>query len=176
MRIRILFFVFFSTLITQPNVKLTQAIISFTGSHPFHDWTGISTNVNLKTNCLETEICDFTFTIPWTSFDSGNDNRDNNMLYYVNAFDFPNIEMKFKQIDLSKLIEFENSITGILTINGINQNFSIGVDYQLKHNHFKVSSSFDISLDNFKINRPSLLLIPIDDLIYIHVDIDGIKN
>tara|TARA_Y100000588_G_C13501946_1_gene605591 strand:- start:57 stop:353 length:297 start_codon:yes stop_codon:yes gene_type:complete len=98
------------------------------------------------------------------------------MLYYVNAFDFPNIEMKFKQIDLSKLIEFENSITGILTINGINQNFSIGVDYQLKHNHFKVSSSFDISLDNFKINRPSLLLIPIDDLIYIHVDIDGIKN
>ena len=85
----LIIFIFISTIFAQADVKITEAVISFTGSHPFHDWTGISTDLKLDLNCSDKdETCHYLFSVPWTSFDSGNDNRDNNMLYYVNAYEF----------------------------------------------------------------------------------------
>ena len=170
MSLRILIFIFFATLIAQTNVKLTQSIVSFTGSHPFHDWTGISTKVNLNTNCSETEICDFTFIIPWTSFESGNDNRDNNMLYYVNAFDYPNIEMKFQNIHLNNI---KNNVYGKLNFGGEENDFNIPLDFKKNQNQIKVDSDFKISLSQFNIDRPTLLMIPINDTIHVHVKMSG---
>ena len=167
-------FIIFCIGFASESISINNSTVQFTGSHPFHDWTAVSSQLKTKISCNQNNtICDFNFTIPWTSFDSGNDNRDNNMLYYVNAFDYPNIEMNFEQIDIINLNDSKKQLTGNLKINGINQIISIPLDFQLIGNHYKARSSFQISLENFNIERPSLLLIPIEDLIYIHVDISG---
>ena len=159
---------------TSETISIKKSIVQFTGSHPFHDWTGISTQLETNFSCNQNNrTCDFNFSIPWMSFNSDNDNRDNNMLYYVNAFDYPKIYMKFDQINLNELNEDEKLLTGIITISGINNKISIPLEYHLEENQFKVSSSFHISLKNFKIKRPTLLLIPIEDLIFINVNITG---
>ena len=104
MRLILIIFIFISTIIEQADVKIIDSKISFTGSHPFHDWTGNSTELKLGMNCSEeNESCNFIFSIPWTSFDSGNDNRDNNMLYFVNAYEFPIIKMSFININLNQI-------------------------------------------------------------------------
>lgn len=160
--------------LANPNVKINKATIHFTGSHPFHDWTGISTHLDLKMNCSKMdEICNFTFSIPWTSFDSGNDNRDNNMLYYINAFDYPKIEIEFTDVKMNELIKTKNVIIGNLSMTGEKQNIAIPLDFKQNENQFILNSEFKISLTNYNIERPTLLMIPINDIINIHVNIAG---
>ena len=91
----LLIIVIISCLFSQTNIKILKAEISYNGSHPFHQWTGISKDLSLDLNCIEKDkMCDYLFSVPWISFNSGNDNRDNNMFYYVNAYEFQKIEMK----------------------------------------------------------------------------------
>ena len=159
---------------SNPKVKINEATIHFTGSHPFHDWTGISTQLDLEMNCSKMdEICDFIFTIPWTSFNSGNDNRDNNMLYYISAFDYPKIEMEFKDVKMNELTKTKNVIIGNLSMAGEKQNIAISLDFKQNDNQIILNSEFNISLTNYNIERPTLLMIPIKDIVNIHVNIVG---
>ena len=174
MKIFFIYFILYYFGFSSDYIVINNSTIQFTGSHVFHDWIGVSSKLESKVSCNEKNTnCSFKFSIPWESFNSRNDNRENNMLYYVNAFDYPNIIMKFENIDLKKLNENGNLITGILTINGISESLSIPLEYKINNKKFKIYSSFNISLEKFNIERPSLLLIPIEILIFINVNITG---
>ena len=139
--------------------KITDPIISFTGSHPFHDWTGISTKLKLDMNCPENnESCDYSFTIPWTSFDSGNDNRDNNMLYYVNAYEFHNIKMTFKDVKLDSIQQYNSEahiLEGTLSIAGVNKQIYIPINFEFTESHYELQSEFSLKVSDFNIEEAS---------------------
>ena len=62
-----------------PNFILDQSKtnISYTGTHPFHEWTGATSEVQMTTDCeLMSLDCEATISVPVISFMSGNDNRD----------------------------------------------------------------------------------------------------
>ena len=177
MRKILIIFIFISTIFTQADIKITEAIISFTGSHPFHDWTGISTDLKLDLNCSDNDkTCHYLFSVPWTSFDSRNDNRDNNMLYYVNAYEFHNIKMTFKDVKLDSILKFNSeahNLEGTLSIAGVNKLIYIPINFEFTESYYKLQSEFSLKVSDFNIERPTLLMIPINDEIIIKVKFSG---
>ncbi len=167
-----------SSLFSQSNVKITEAKISYTGNHPFHSWTGISSDLSLELNCKDKdESCDYLFSIPWMSFNSGNDNRDNNMLYYVNAYEFKNIDFTFKNIKNISILQ-SNAVPiileGTLSLAGKNNKISIPLNININSINFNIKSEFTIKLSDYQIERPRLLMIPIKDEIIINISLKGI--
>jgi len=86
-----------------PNFKIDreQSNITYTGSHPFHAWTGKTSQITIESDCTKnSSSCDASFSIPLMSFISGNDNRDSNMLFYVEAFSYPHVKILFSNLNI----------------------------------------------------------------------------
>ena len=85
---------FFCTIYSQ-NFNDFEGTVSYYGSHPLHDWKGVSTSISGE---ILFEPGDNNYScvieIPVESFKSNNGNRDSNMLIYANALEFPKILFK----------------------------------------------------------------------------------
>ena len=178
MRTFLIIFIFITTIISQTNIKILEATISYIGSHTFHQWTGISNDLSLELNCIEKdENCDYLFSVPWVSFNSGNDNRDNNMIYYINAYEFQNIIMTFKKVHLDSLQQDNSKVLnliGTLSIAGADKKISIPLKIDINNSHFDLKSEFIIKLPDYQIERPTLLMIPIKNEIVINISLKGL--
>ena len=82
-------------------VDKAQSAVTYTGSHSFHDWQGTTSEIEIITNCDSMNSnCDATITVPAMSFTSGSDNRDSNMLFYIDGFSYPMIKISFSHFRL----------------------------------------------------------------------------
>ena len=160
-------------------INKQESFVSYTGYHPFHKWTGVSYEVELDTECtLVSTNCDAIFTIPLISFNSGNSNRDSNMIYHLNAFKYPNVVIHFKKINIPKI--FDNTdilkIEGQVNFHNIKRIQRIPIHISNSDNFTNLTSEFYIDLEEFNIKPPSLLMIPTDNKIKINVNIKGFFN
>ena len=157
-------------------VDKPQSAITYTGSHSFHDWQGTTSEIEIITNCDSMNSnCDATITVPAMSFTSGNDNRDSNMLFYIDAFSYPMIKISFSHLNIYNLLSSDTIITtnGEIDFHGFKINQEIPLFITKETNTISISSSFSIKLDSFQVNRPSLLMLPIKNLIKLDVTIKG---
>jgi len=149
------------------NIKVPfndNSTITYLGSHPAHNWKGISREVKGGVIC-EKENCIVQVIIPLESFDSGSAGRDSNMLfsteshkypyvkYYSDPFLVTNIQEEVSSFKLSGYIEFHGITNNIIT--------EINIDYQ--DSMLLGQAYFSISLDDYKIDKPQLLFAPISD-------------
>ena len=161
-----------------PNFKIDkiQSSISYTGSHPFHDWKGNTSQIEIITNCeTVSSDCDVTISVPVISFMSGNDNRDSNMLFYVDAFSYPLVEISFSHLNILDLISKGESVNcdGKINFHGCKIIQEIPLFIASDKNTISIQSNFSIQLNSFDVKRPSLLMIPIKNEIQINVNISG---
>ena len=161
-----------------PNFKIDeiQSSISYTGSHPFHDWKGTSSEMNIITNCdILSSDCDVTISVPIMSFMSGNDNRDSNMLFYVDAFSYPVVKISFSDLNIPNLLSLGESanLNGEIDFHGFKLMQEIPLFIREENNTIFIRSYFSIKLDSFDIHRPSLLMLPIKNNIKIDAIISG---
>ena len=152
--------------ISSSQIELESSSITYYGSHPFHDWQGVSNSANYQINCSESNTCKISISIPVESFDGKNENRDSNMLDVVEEFSYPNIEFEIDHFILEP-IQNSYNVTGMLTFHGISNLIESKVDCNQNGAYLDCKSSFQIKLSNYKIIRPALLFIKIDDLVKI---------
>ena len=76
-------------------IDTSYSFINYEGNHPFHTWNGKTNDIDFNINC-EKEECQISVSTKLESFDSNNDSRDSNMLYYTESLLFPFIEIKTK--------------------------------------------------------------------------------
>ena len=173
------FTVIFLTLsLLLPNFKLDidNSSISYTGSHPFHDWQGITSQIEIITDCdMVNSDCGATINVPVMSFISGNENRDSNMLFYVDGFSFPIIKISFSHLNISNLLSRDKTVNfdGEIDFHGFKVMQEIPLFITEESNIIFIRSDFSIKLNSFKIDRPSLLMVPIKNEIKIDVNISG---
>lgn len=101
-------------------------------------------------------------------FDSGNGNRDAHMQEVTEAAKFPLIEFKGKaegvKVPTSFPAKVPVTLDGKLTFHGITQDIKVPMTVVFNSDKEAVAEgSFDISLDAFKVERPSLLMVKVDD-------------
>ena len=140
--------------------------IEYTGNHRLHSWTGKTNKVDFKMPC-NGDFCTLEISAPLESFDSGNDGRDSNMLYYTESLLYPNVSFASDHFPFSGYFNEKMELTGNLTFHGVTKEITVTV--KLYENQFGTwgQCDFDIDLSSFNVDRPSLLLTKIADKINI---------
>ena len=165
-----IFILSFNLLFGNYSIVKSNSKVEYIGSHPIHKFAGLSSLITMVTICDEEDkFCDLTFTIPIMSLNSGNDNRDSNMLNYLNVFMYPEIILNIKNFHIKEYRD--ESILSEIYIHGIKQEIKIPITLGIDNNQYKVSSSFNIQLEDFNIPIPKLLFIPINNMIKINVEL-----
>ena len=169
----IIYILFINIIFSNYNIIQSESTIEYFGSHPTHNFSGYASAIQLLSDCNKSntkELCDLEFKIPIMSLSSGNDNRDNNMLNYLEAFSYPEIKMYFNDFEIK---EYRGDfIGGSIYIHGVNLNISIPLIVSNKLNDkYVVNSTFSIYLDQFNIDIPKLLFIPINNEVQIKIEL-----
>tara|TARA_B100000900_G_scaffold16562_1_gene13058 strand:+ start:172 stop:699 length:528 start_codon:yes stop_codon:yes gene_type:complete len=168
-------FIFLYCSINGENYKIENSLVTYFGNHVLHKWEGSTADaqgVVLFNKAINQYECNIS--IPLSTFSSGNDSRDSNMLIYCKAFDFPNISFQSTSIKLNNSsLEIEGKI------NFAGKEKDIKTKAQLNNiddNLFSVEGELNILLSEFDVERPSLLFVEIEDLVKIKYLIQGVKN
>ena len=144
-----------------------NSYIKYIGKHPFHEWEGISTNINCLLECNNNK-CSIKVSCPLESFNSGNDNRDSNMLYYTESILYPNVTFTSNIFKLNEGINQIN-IDGILNFHGIEKKIDSKISIIKEGLKLLGSTKFQLSLNDYNIKRPKLLFLSISDTITLDI-------
>ena len=105
-------FPFFLSFLNASSFRIENSLITYFGVHYLHKWEGSTSDVNgvVRYN-KASEQYECSISVPLSTFSSGNDNRDSNMLVYCKAFDFPNINFQSTSIKVQEnTLEIEGRI------------------------------------------------------------------
>ena len=106
---------------------------------------------------------------PIASFDSGNDNRDSNMLDVVNELDYQHVTFTSESIEVTEWNATGDGYTGhwqvsgTLDFHGQRRPLTIPATVTISSGQFQAVAEFPVSLEEHKVKRPKLLLVPIKD-------------
>jgi polyisoprenoid-binding protein YceI len=141
-----------------------ESFIKYKLTHPLHEVEAVSSKgvciANVDT--ASKEIKQTLVEVPVTSFDSGNSNRDSHAMEVIDAMAYP--IAKF----LSSQIIYKSDtliIAGAMTFHGITKNIIFDATQKMNGNKLEIDGSFVLSLTAYKVDRPTLLMMPVDDLL-----------
>ena len=140
------------------NADKTMSSITYSMHHPMHSWKGVSkqADVTIEYDATTTHIIKVTVDAPVKSFDSENATRDKKMLGFTEATKFPSITFISNSI-----VYTANGLTvnGVLSFHGVSKQISFTAVEQNLNKHKTVTGSFTLLLEDFKVERPALLMM-----------------
>lgn len=155
-------------LFTQETVRVNTGLssISYFGKHFLHSWNSENTNISGIIEVDDKKISSLGVVAKVIDFKSGNSNLDSNSYRVLEALKFPNIIFR------STSIKYEDQqlfIKGTLNFHGVEKEVATYFIQTDEVNRIILKGSFTFSLEEFNIDRPSLLLKKIDDQIEVQV-------
>jgi len=159
-------FLFLPAITFSQNVVLNstagKSSIKYELRHPTHNVIATSKELQVKIEYDKEKnaILNAIAQIKVSSFDSGNSNRDSHAMELIEAMKYP--LAKFRS---GKIVDNGDSLTiyGDLTFHNVTKNITIKAKKWINSNILAVKGSFAISLDEFKVERPTLLFIPTEE-------------
>jgi polyisoprenoid-binding protein YceI len=151
-----------------------QSELSYTGEALFHDWTGTSRVVGgrlvVDWDSLPS-LVSLELSAPVASFDSGNGLRDGKMREVTRADRYPTVRFVADEAALllwrSRYPESRGTwrLQGTLTFAGQSRPLTSDAAVTWDGTTLTASGSFDLNLDAYRVDRPSLLGQAIDETI-----------
>jgi polyisoprenoid-binding protein YceI len=139
-----------------------ESFIKYKLTHPLHEVEAISDKgiciVNIDT--ASKEIKQTLVEAPVTSFNSGNSDRDSHAMEVINAIKYPSAKF------LSSSIVYKGDtliIAGAMTFHGITKDIIFDAAQKLNGNKLEIDGTFKLSLTAYKVDRPTLLMMPVND-------------
>ena len=139
-----------------------ESSITYQLTHPLHEIEATSKDLGcwVDLDPAKKEISHVYVQIDVITFNSGNSNRDSHAMEVIDAISYP----KVKFTSTSIVQNGDNlKVTGKLTFHGVTKEITFNAKTKWEVNKLTVTGNFVISLTEFKIERPSLLLIPVND-------------
>ena len=149
---------------------LSESTMTYHVTHLLKKTEGSTHSAKGKGKCDKSGECEFLVAAPVKTFDSGNSNRDLHMLEVVKGASFPMIVAHMKIHNNSGEAEIEFA--------GVKQTLEIK-DIQVtdqKDKSFHVKLQLPIVLSQFKIERPSLVTVAIDDKTPVSIDATWVRQ
>ncbi len=159
---------FFAT--TNRDTKKFSAIkgesrLMYSLSHPLHKVEAICKDFICEVAVNDAkEIQSVKVSADVMNFDSGNSNRDSHAMEVIDAFTYPEVSFVSDTITTQSN---ELSVTGKLTFHGVTKPISFSAKAQSQNGRTTVEGKVTIKLEDFKVERPKLALIPTDEFLYI---------
>jgi len=162
-------FVFISASTATAQLKKIEAVknessITYKLTHPLHEIEATSKestcrlNVDLNSKQIKSALV----VVNVMTFNSGNSNRDSHAMEVIDAISYP--DARFIS---SNIVQKGDSVKayGKLTFHGITKDVTLAAAVKWEGNKLLINGWFNISLTEFKVERPSLLLIPCNDIL-----------
>jgi polyisoprenoid-binding protein YceI len=146
------------------NIDTTKSSISYSGNHFLHKWSAENNNLSGLIKIDNENILNIGVVAKVADFKSGNSSLDSNSYRVLEALKFPNII--FKSVSVTSINGLSN-IKGLIVFHGIEKNIDVNVKLTTIENTTQINGEFTISLSDFSVDRPSLLLRKIDNQITI---------
>lgn len=137
--------------------------------HKFHTVTGISKAMVVR-GTVDASGLKLMARAPVASFDSGNGNRDAHMLEALEGEKFPWVKVRavLPGFKLPSVGTTKITVQAAVELHGVSVNHPIDITLETKDGANIVASfTFTESLTAHRIERPSLLFVPVDDIITI---------
>lgn len=146
--------------------------VSYRITHRFHEIEGKSTAVQARALVSRDEI-KVQVRIPVTSFNSGNKNRDANAMAAVEAAKYPFVEFKGTGRPCAMVAgTCKFPLQGTLAFHGVTQPVQTEVEINLiRPNAALARFGFLVRLEDYHVERPSLLFIKIENAMPIQGEI-----
>lgn len=139
-----------------------ETSVTYVLKHPLHQMESTSKDIDcrIEIDPSKKEIKAVSTQIDVTTFNSGNSNRDSHAMEVIDAITYP-----YVMFSSTSIVQNGDSakVTGNLTFHGITKTIVIISAVKWSPNRIEVNGAFDISLTEFKVERPSLLLVKCDD-------------
>lgn len=144
-----------------------ESSIAYHLHHPMHEVDGVSKQVYCQVEVDDSShrIRAVLVTVDVTTFNSGNSDRDDHAMEVIDALDYPDV--KIQSDSVSYLSDTNITVSGRLTFHGVSEAITLPVSISPMGDKTACDGDFDISLTKFKVERPSLLFIPVDDKLHI---------
>ena len=130
--------------------------------HPLHKIEATSKEVQytLDADVATKEIKRVSAQVDVTTFDSGNSNRDSHAMEVIDAITYPEVDFASTSV-----VQTGDSVhvMGKLTFHGVTKEVVIAGTSTWSDNKLLLRGGLNVSLTAFDIERPSLLLIPVED-------------
>lgn len=153
------------TIVCQPKsleMRGDESSMRYRIVHPLHKIEASSKEVKyrLEADPAMKKIYSVTAEVDVTTYDSGNSNRDSHAMEVIDAITYP--EASFSS---TSIVQDGDSVdvAGKLTFHGITRDILIKSAPTWSESRLRVVGDFAISLTDFKIERPSLLFMPVED-------------
>lgn len=147
-----------------------KSTITYSMNHMLHAWDGTSSDLNgVVQLSADGKIEKVAIVSKVSAFDSKSSNRDAHMLEVTEALKYPNISFYSTAISTSKENELE--IKGVLQFHGVNKDISFKASAKNLGSTIQVTGNFIFLLEDFKIERPSFMLKPVDNEVKVKFDI-----
>jgi len=134
-------------------------------AHPLHKVEAVCKDFFCEVEISDTkEIKAVKVVADVMNFDSGNSNRDSHAMEVIDAFTYPEVSFVSETITTHSN---ELSVTGKLTFHGVTKSISFLAKSQSQNARTTVEGKMTLKLEDFKVERPRLALIPTDEFLYI---------
>ncbi len=158
------------------SVDSSASTVSYKIVHKLHTVTGTSKGPEGKARILPDGKAQVMITIPVQTFDSGNSQRDAHVKETLSAATFPSVTLKALGEGITVPTTFpttlEKTFKGELTFHGEKKTMEFPVKLVFESaTRVTATAAFQISLEGFKVERPSLLLVKVDDAAKIEVSL-----
>ena len=152
--------------------------VTYAITHPLHHVEGTTHKLKGAGRILPDGTVQAMVEAPAASFDSGNSNRDEHMRETVEAERFPTVVVKAiakPPVPTSYPATVETQASLEVTLHGVAQRVTapLKVSYA-SPTRITTVGHFTVSLDGFKVKRPSLLFTPIADACAIDIALSWI--
>ena len=143
------------------SLDMLKSFVSYDGRHFLHSWSGKNEKIRgvlvQKTKSDDFEKVALAMFVK--DFNSGNGNRDSNMMELLEVISFPKIEFYSNDISLENN---QISFSGSLNFHGIRRDLNINSKIETTNKRLVLSGEFNLSLVDHKVKLPTFMLRSID--------------
>lgn len=162
----ILFSLLTSWFVQNPGFDNTTSTVKYSMRHKLHSWEGVSNGLKVATkwNDQKKEIEQISIVVGVASFNSGLSSRDSHMLEVLDALTYPRI------IFSSSSVQYTADgivVKGKMQFHGVERMIETKVKMEKVNNKWVFTGKLPILLEDYKVERPSLMFVKVDNLVRI---------
>jgi polyisoprenoid-binding protein YceI len=160
-------FSFIATLFFQsPTYETSASSVTYSMVHKLHSWQGASKDLKVATkwNDQKNEIEQISIVVNVSTFNSGLSSRDSHMMEVLDGLTYPRILFSSSSVQYTP----EGILVkGKLQFHGVERMIETKVKLEKVNRKLVFSGTLPVLLEDYKVERPSLLFVKVDNKIQI---------
>lgn len=158
-----------------PTYEASASSVTYSMRHKLHSWQGVSKDLKVATkwNEQKNEIEQISIVVNVATFNSDLSSRDSHMMEVLDGLTYPKI------IFSSSSVQYTPEgilVKGKLQFHGVERMIETKVKLEKVNRRWVFSGSMPVLLEDYKVERPSLLFVKVDNKIQIDFKVGYKEN